>query len=313
MAQRDSDGRPTLTRLNWGWYELEIESYLSSKGVLRYAKGTVIEFKPKDAANPTESEYRLIEEYQRFREKAAGELWLSIEDSLRPQFSAKRGDPAELLKALKAKFHLQVPGTRFAAFNDFFNIALDDPDAPATLQTLLTRIDQAIARVQSLRPAAGYDITTMDEELCAMVALRALATSSNSQHETLYTSLLVDKNMTYSTLKDVIDREFAARGMADNADPLAANRAGFTPTCANCRGPHFLRECKEFVPLWKQREEAAANAAKAPNQRGQGKKKKNGGNAANAQAAPAADASSSSPQAASAARVESAGQVPLYT
>ena len=47
MSKRDSDGRPILTRFNWSWWESEIQPWLSSKGLWRYAKGAVTEPKPK--------------------------------------------------------------------------------------------------------------------------------------------------------------------------------------------------------------------------------------------------------------------------
>ena len=113
MSKRDSDGRPILTRFNWSWWESEIQPWLSSKGLWRYAQGAVKEPKPKDATAVTDAEYRTQEEYQQRLEKAAGELWLAMEEPLRPQFKGKRSTPKDLYDAMKAAFNIQEAGTRF--------------------------------------------------------------------------------------------------------------------------------------------------------------------------------------------------------
>uniref|UniRef100_D8QE73 Uncharacterized protein n=1 Tax=Schizophyllum commune (strain H4-8 / FGSC 9210) TaxID=578458 RepID=D8QE73_SCHCM len=163
-------------------------------------------------------------------EKAAGELWLAMEEPLRPQFKDKRSTPKDLYDAMKTAFNIQEAGTRFAALSDFFDVNLsDDAKATTALTDLLSRVDEAMTRVQSLRPSTGYDLATMDLELKAMVTMRALAASPNPQHSNMYTSLLLDKALTYETVKDMIAREFALHRMTADGTPLAANRAGYTP------------------------------------------------------------------------------------
>ena len=130
-----------------------------------------------------------------------------------------------------------------------------------------------MTRVQSLRPSTGYDLDKMDLELKAMVTMRALAASPNPQHANMYTSLLLDKALTYETVKEMIAREFASHRMTADGTPLAANRAGYTPECYNCKGPHLIRDCPKFKPDWKKEEEAAAAASTSKRQ---GKKKKGG-------------------------------------
>ena len=313
MSKRDSDGRPILTRFNWSWWESEIQPWLSSKGLWRYAKGAVTEPKPKDATAVTDAEYRTQEEYQQRLEKAAGELWLAMEEPLRPQFKGKRSTPKDLYDAMKAAFNIQEAGTRFAALSDFFDVNLgDDAEATTALTDLLSRVDEAMTRVQSLRPSTGYDLDKMDLELKAMVTMRALAASPNPQHANMYTSLLLDKALTYETVKEMIAREFASHRMTADGTPLAANRAGYTPECYNCKGPHLIRDCPKFKPDWKKEEEAAAAASTSKRQ---GKKKKGGANASGASSAPSApsDASSTASTSAAAARVESAGQASAFT
>uniref|UniRef100_D8QFR3 Uncharacterized protein n=1 Tax=Schizophyllum commune (strain H4-8 / FGSC 9210) TaxID=578458 RepID=D8QFR3_SCHCM len=316
MSKRDSDGRPILTRFNWSWWESEIQPWLSSKGLWRYAKGAVTKPKPKDASAVTDAEYRTQEEYEQRLEKAAGELWLAMEEPLRPQFKDKRSTPKDLYDAMKTAFNIQEAGTRFAALSDFFDVNLgDDAEATTALTDLLSRVDKAMTRVQSLRPSTGYDLATMHLELKAMVTMRALAASPNPQHANMYTSLLLDKALTYETVKDMIAREFASHRMTADGTPLAANRAGYTPECYNCKGPHLIRDCPKFKPDWKKEEEAAAAASTSKRQ--QKKKNKGGANASGASSAPSSgpsDVSSSTPStSAAAARVESAGQASAFT
>ncbi|KAL1724697.1 hypothetical protein EV714DRAFT_240521, partial [Schizophyllum commune] len=194
--------------------------------------------------NDRYAEYRTQEEYQQRLEKAAGELRLAMEEPLRPQFKDKRSTPKDLYDAMKAAFNIQEAGTRFAALSDFFDVNLgDDAEATTALTDLLSRVDEAMTRVQSLRPSTGYDLDKMDLELKAMVTMCALAASPNPQHANMYTSLLLDKALTYDTVKAMIAREFASHRMTADGTPLAANRAGFTPECYNCKGPHLIRDC----------------------------------------------------------------------
>ena len=66
----------------------------------------------------------------------------------------------------------------------------------------------------------------MDLELKAMVTMRALAASPNPQHSNMYTSLLLDKALTYDTVKDMIAREFASHRMTADGTPCPRqNRA----------------------------------------------------------------------------------------
>ncbi|KAI5888416.1 uncharacterized protein SCHCODRAFT_02712269, partial [Schizophyllum commune H4-8] len=210
-----------------------------------------------------------------------------MEEPLRPQFKDKRSTPKDLYDAMKTAFNIQEAGTRFAALSDFFDVNLsDDAKATTALTDLLSRVDEAMTRVQSLRPSTGYDLATMDLELKAMVTMRALAASPNPQHSNMYTSLLLDKALTYETVKDMIAREFALHRMTADGTPLAANRAGYTPSCYNCKGPHLIRDCPKFKPDWKKEEEAAAAASTSKRQ--QKKKNKGGANASGASSAPSA-------------------------
>ncbi|KDR65192.1 hypothetical protein GALMADRAFT_23159, partial [Galerina marginata CBS 339.88] len=103
-------------------------------------------------------------------DKASGQIYLMVEPDQRIHFNGITDDPVKMWEALKA-VHLQKrPGNRFNAYDDLFSIRKGEEES---LQTLINRVDEAICRIQDLRPDK-FDLAKLDEELGSLSLIRAL-------------------------------------------------------------------------------------------------------------------------------------------
>ena len=91
-------------------------------------------------------------------EKAAGEIYLLVENDQKVHFRGHEEDPIKMWEL----GHLsKKPGARFNAYDDLFNIRKQDDE---TLVDLGVRIEKAMQTIQNLRPA-NFTITKLDAEL----------------------------------------------------------------------------------------------------------------------------------------------------
>ena len=103
-------------------------------------------------------------------EKAAGEIYLLVENDQRVHFRGFEEDPIEMWKRLESAHLSKKPGARFNAYDDFFSIHKEDNES---LMDIGVRIKKAMATIQNLCPS-GFTIEKLDEELQCMALIRAL-------------------------------------------------------------------------------------------------------------------------------------------
>ncbi|KAJ6492667.1 hypothetical protein DFH09DRAFT_1451361, partial [Mycena vulgaris] len=116
--------RPVLTRDDYAtWYD-NFEAYAQTKGLWRTCQWLEVYPTPADSSALTREVRTDIEAYETRKSRASGEIWLGVEEPLRDDIPAAKGDPAAMLAALEAKHNQKVPGVRFKAYNDFLNISL---------------------------------------------------------------------------------------------------------------------------------------------------------------------------------------------
>jgi hypothetical protein len=112
-----------------------------------------------------------MEKYDTLPEKACGDIMKFIAPSQRVHVKGLEGNAPGMWAALIAVHLQQAPGTRFSAYNELFGI-VKEPNK--SLTHLVSRVSDAMGRIQGLRPAADFDIVKLDEELQLMAMLRAL-------------------------------------------------------------------------------------------------------------------------------------------
>ena len=119
-------------------------------------------------------------------EKAAGEIYLLVDNDQRVHFRGYEEDPIQMWKLLEAAHLSKKPGARFNAYDDLFSIRKQDDE---TLVNLGVRIEKAMQNIQNLR-SAGFTLEKLDEELQCMAMIRALPEEYRHLSSSL---LLVDK------------------------------------------------------------------------------------------------------------------------
>jgi hypothetical protein len=183
---------PQLTELNYSSWEREMTARLRQLGVVRHIDASfaarqqsLIENPEKDDGkrDPLSSsqltmnaqiEMKNAEALDRFemnKEKAAGEIFAHLSVSQQTHVKGKEDDPAAMWLALSTVHRQQVPGMRFTAYNNLFNVV---KDADESLPSVAGRVMEALSEIKALRPSA-FTINDLDEELALMAMLRSLA------------------------------------------------------------------------------------------------------------------------------------------
>ncbi len=166
-----SNSMPHFTKLNATNYPTwagEMQAYLRSQGVWRIVSGD--SKAPKLSSTPTEAQEAALDAWNLKSDKAAGYIFLAVEDNQKVHFANISDNPVKMWDALAA-VHLQKrPGARFNAYDDLFSIRKQEDES---LQSLMNRVDTAIHRIQDLRPK-DFTLSNLDDELASMTLIRSL-------------------------------------------------------------------------------------------------------------------------------------------
>ncbi|KAF9242397.1 hypothetical protein BU15DRAFT_44056, partial [Melanogaster broomeanus] len=154
MSSEQSHRIKALNATNYSTWSDEMKALLRSKGLWRLVVGT--EARPSDAAAQPAWDAK--------QDKAAGELMLNLEPDQRVHIRAHQDDPTAAWTALASLYVQQKPGTRFLAYDEFFSIRKKEEES---LPVLTARIEQAMSRIQELRPSK-FTLTDLDDELTCM-------------------------------------------------------------------------------------------------------------------------------------------------
>ncbi|KAF8804761.1 hypothetical protein BYT27DRAFT_7106804, partial [Phlegmacium glaucopus] len=145
-----------------------MEAWFRSSGLWRIVNGSTP--LPSLSAEPTDAQLLAVETWETKSDKAAGSLFLMVEDDQKVHFNEIRDNPVAMWTALQAVHMQKRPGHRFNAYDDLFSIRKQEDES---LQTLMNRVDAALRRIQDLRPA-GCDLKQLDDELASMAMICAL-------------------------------------------------------------------------------------------------------------------------------------------
>ncbi len=183
-----SNSMPHFTKLNATNYPTwagEMQAYLRSRAFWRIVSGD--SKAPKLSSTPP---LRLRRPHwtpgSLKSDKAAGYIFLAVEDNQKVHFASISDDPVKMWAALAA-VHLQKrPGACFNAYDDLFSIRKQEDES---LQSLMNRVDTAIHRIQDLRPK-DFTLSNLDDELASMTLIRSLTKEYSAFASSL---LLMDK------------------------------------------------------------------------------------------------------------------------
>lgn len=241
-----------LSNSNYPEWSGEVRAWLMKNGLWRLVSGK--ESKPSGDADCTKWEAKA--------ERAAGEIYLLVENDQRVHFRGHEEDPVKMWTLLESAHLSKKPGARFNAYDDLFNIRKEDDES---LMKLGVRIEKAMATIQNLRPE-NFDITQLDNELQCMALIRALP--EDFSHLTM--SLLLQDKLD----KDIILQAFRSEELNRQRHEESANRAKAggkkhkvpkDSSCYKCKKKgHWANTC----PLKdKEKEKGSEGANKAEEER----------------------------------------------
>ncbi|KAJ3969454.1 hypothetical protein EV361DRAFT_348666 [Lentinula raphanica] len=128
---------------------------------------------PEIPGEPTLEERKEILAWWRGRNKAAGLLFLSLEESQRIHIRNVGHDPRKIWITLR---DIYQPQNRIAAFLALFSIRKEGNE---TLLDLCRRVSDAADKVQALRPD-GYTLADLYTEIEAVALIQALSSADNN-------------------------------------------------------------------------------------------------------------------------------------
>ncbi|EEB97195.1 hypothetical protein MPER_03536 [Moniliophthora perniciosa FA553] len=168
-----------LTNSNYPEWRRNAQAYLMKLGYWKLVSGK--DTKPDDDKAGS---------WETKAEKAAGEIFLLVDENQKVHIGDSQEDPVKMWKILESVHVSKVPGARFNAYDDLFSIQKKDNES---LVELGVRVEKAMVTIRNLQPSS-FTVNQLDEELQAMALIRALPT----EFQTLSTSLL---------LKDKLDKD----------------------------------------------------------------------------------------------------------
>jgi len=187
-----------LTSNNYPTWADEMEAWFRSAGLWRVVSGSST--RPTCSNKPTTEEEAAIDAWELKSDKAAGQLFLMVEQAQRVHFNGIKDDPVKMWAALCSVHMQQCAGTRFNAYDDLFSIRKQEDES---LQSLINRVDSAMHTIRDLRPSS-FTLDKLDNELASMALIPALPEEYNS----FVSSLLLKDNLD----KAAVQEAFATEG-----------------------------------------------------------------------------------------------------
>jgi hypothetical protein len=235
-----SEGLPKfkpLSNSNYPEWSGEMRAWLMRNGLWKLVSGKL----PK----PRDDEELL--KWETKAEKAAGEIYLLVENDQRVHFRGKEDDPIEMWKLLEAAHLSKRPGARFNAYDDLFSIRKQDSES---LMDLGVRLEKAMQTIQNLRPAQ-FTIEQLDDELQCMALIRALP----DEYRHLSSNLLLAEKLDKATIlqafrSDELNRQRGTQGIEQLNKVQALRRGGRNLAdviCFFCQNKgHMKQNCSKY-------------------------------------------------------------------
>jgi len=193
-------------------------------------------------------------------DKAAGIIYLMVEQGQRVHLNGIDDDPIKMWDALKKVHMQQRPGVRFNAYDDLFSIRKKEDES---LQALINRVDSVMQHIKDLRPDS-FSITQLDDELASMAMIRALP----EEFSGFSSSLLLKDNLDKATVQQAFVTEETQRRRCANDTPTVgtAFKAVSSDTVVKCdfcgMHRHTIDKCYAYIAAQKSAKENVQNRKK---------------------------------------------------
>ena len=181
-----SNSNPTFAKLNnynYRTWSGDMQAWLMSKELWMLVDN-------KEPCPPSmDLEARV--KWQKQAQKAAGELYLSVEQDQKSYFHGMLSNPICILLTLHDVHMSKKPGAIFNAYDELFSIRKQPNES---LQSLYARINVSMQNIQDLWPTA-FTIKDFDNELHSMALIWSLPDEYKSLSQSLMLLNNLNKNM----------------------------------------------------------------------------------------------------------------------
>ncbi|XP_006456088.1 hypothetical protein AGABI2DRAFT_77415 [Agaricus bisporus var. bisporus H97] len=115
-----------------------MEAWLRASGLWRLVSGR--QKAPSTSSPVTQAEVDALDTFEARLDKAAGWLYLMVEQEQRIHFSGIQDSPVKMWEALEAVHRQKRAGMRFNAYDELFSIRKLDQES---LQSLINRVESS--------------------------------------------------------------------------------------------------------------------------------------------------------------------------
>jgi hypothetical protein len=122
------------------------------------------------SAAVTEAEVIALDAWEAKLDKAAGWLFLMVEQEQRVHFQGIQDSPVKMWEALEAVHCQKKAGMRFNAYDELFSIRKLEEES---LQSLINCVETAKRSIKEPRPST-FTLDMLDNELASMALIRLL-------------------------------------------------------------------------------------------------------------------------------------------
>jgi gag-polypeptide of LTR copia-type len=217
---------PKLDNYNYKSWSGDMQAWLMSKELWMLVDNA------EPCPDDEEKEGKL--KWQRRAQKAAGELYLSVDQDQKSHFHGILSNPISIWMTLRDVHMSKKPGARFNAYDTLFSIRKQKNES---LQSLCARIDAAMQSIQDLRPEK-FTLKEIDNKLHSM----ALICSLSDEYKSLSQSLMLLDDLNKTKIREVFlaeETNTQRRGEQFNAGTsdlalASSNNAKYEEECDFC-------------------------------------------------------------------------------
>ncbi|KZT19013.1 hypothetical protein NEOLEDRAFT_1183766 [Neolentinus lepideus HHB14362 ss-1] len=119
----------------------DMEAYLKTLDLWDVTNDPTAALLPIDAANPTTEERKKVQDWEKHKGQASGQIWLAVEDGQKVHVKEVKSDPAKMWLKLREVHIQQKPGTHFNTYDALLGLRKLEGEP---LASLMARADKAI-------------------------------------------------------------------------------------------------------------------------------------------------------------------------
>ncbi|KZT18251.1 hypothetical protein NEOLEDRAFT_1184434 [Neolentinus lepideus HHB14362 ss-1] len=145
---------PALGEHNYGSWADDMEAYLKTLNLWDVTNDPTAALLPVDATNLTMEERKEVQDWEKCKGQASGQIWLAVEDRQKVHVKDIQNDPVKMWLKLK-----ELEGE--------------------SLASLMAQVDKAMQDIHVLHPK-DFTIDSLDNDLTSMALIHALPSEYNN-------------------------------------------------------------------------------------------------------------------------------------